>query len=143
MCSVCLHSLFSASHDDFATSKEALLCWHMVQQRYMNCSIMLDMFMHGFMPNPIFYPSVRQGITGAFRPGVLTALMGASGAGKTTLMDVLADRKTGALVSHVCLGYIISTLSLCYVIMLLACYTEPCCVHPEYRLVHICSCWHG
>lgn len=39
--------------------------------------------------------SVWQGITGAFRPGVLTALMGASGAGKTTLMDVLADRKTG------------------------------------------------
>ena len=36
-----------------------------------------------------------QGISGAFRPGVLTALMGASGAGKTTLMDVLADRKTG------------------------------------------------
>lgn len=39
---------------------------------------------------------VWQGITGAFRPGVLTALMGASGAGKTTLMDVLADRKTGS-----------------------------------------------
>lgn len=34
-------------------------------------------------------------ISGVFRPKVLTALMGASGAGKTTLMDVLADRKTG------------------------------------------------
>jgi ABC-type multidrug transport system ATPase subunit/ABC-type multidrug transport system permease subunit len=34
-------------------------------------------------------------ITGAFKPGVLTTLMGVSGAGKTTLMDVLAGRKTG------------------------------------------------
>ncbi|CAI0420522.1 unnamed protein product, partial [Linum tenue] len=35
-----------------------------------------------------------KGISGAFRPGVLTALMGVTGAGKTTLMDVLAGRKT-------------------------------------------------
>lgn len=35
-----------------------------------------------------------QGISGSFRPGVLTCLMGVSGAGKTTLMDVLAGRKT-------------------------------------------------
>lgn len=33
-------------------------------------------------------------VNGAFRPGVLTALMGISGAGKTTLMDVLSGRKT-------------------------------------------------
>ena len=32
--------------------------------------------------------------SGAFRPGVLTALVGSSGAGKTTLMDCLAGRKT-------------------------------------------------
>ena len=34
-------------------------------------------------------------ISGAFRLGRLTCLMGVSGAGKTTLMDVLAGRKTG------------------------------------------------
>lgn len=38
------------------------------------------------------------GVNGAFRPGVLTALMGVSGAGKTTLMDVLAGRKTNGLI---------------------------------------------
>ncbi|CAI0420438.1 unnamed protein product [Linum tenue] len=39
-----------------------------------------------------------KGVSGTFRPGVLTALMGASGAGKTTLMDVLAGRKTGGYI---------------------------------------------
>lgn len=37
-------------------------------------------------------------ISGEFSPGVLTALVGASGAGKTTLMDVLAGRKTGGYI---------------------------------------------
>lgn len=39
-----------------------------------------------------------KGVNGAFRPGVLTALMGVSGAGKTTLMDVLSGRKTAGYI---------------------------------------------
>ncbi|KAK4388918.1 Pleiotropic drug resistance protein 1 [Sesamum angolense] len=45
-----------------------------------------------------------KGISGAFRPGVLTALMGVTGAGKTTLMDVLAGRKNS--------GYINGTITI-------------------------------
>lgn len=36
-----------------------------------------------------------KGVTGFALPGSITALMGSSGAGKTTLMDVIAGRKTG------------------------------------------------
>ncbi|KAJ1418856.1 P-loop containing nucleoside triphosphate hydrolase [Sesbania bispinosa] len=43
-------------------------------------------------------------VSGDFRPSILTALMGVSGAGKTTLMDVLAGRKTG--------GYIEGSISI-------------------------------
>ncbi|KAK1931885.1 Pleiotropic drug resistance protein 3 [Phytophthora citrophthora] len=41
---------------------------------------------------------ILKGVSGFARPGFMTALMGSSGAGKTTLMDVIAHRKPGGSV---------------------------------------------
>ncbi|KAG7397092.1 hypothetical protein PHYBOEH_001243 [Phytophthora boehmeriae] len=45
--------------------------------------------------NPKETIDLFKGISGYALPGTITALMGSSGAGKTTLMDVIAGRKTG------------------------------------------------
>ncbi|KAF5935079.1 hypothetical protein HYC85_026208 [Camellia sinensis] len=52
-----------------------------------------------FTPLSITFENIRysvdmpKGVSGAFKPGVLTTLMGVSGAGKTMLLDILAGRK--------------------------------------------------
>ncbi|XVF38962.1 hypothetical protein REPUB_Repub20aG0148200 [Reevesia pubescens] len=55
----------------------------------------LEMRKRGFKQKKL---QLLSDITGAFRPGILTALMGVTGAGKTTLMDVLSGRKTGGTI---------------------------------------------
>ncbi|ETO66551.1 hypothetical protein F444_16341 [Phytophthora nicotianae P1976] len=58
--------------------------------------------LHYFVPNPK-NPSEQlellKGINGFAVPGTITALMGSSGAGKTTLMDVIAGRKTSGKIT--------------------------------------------
>ncbi|EQC40475.1 ATPase [Saprolegnia diclina VS20] len=52
-------------------------------------------------------------INGYALPGTITALMGSSGAGKTTLMDVIAGRKTGGKIEGQILlnGYPVTDLA--------------------------------
>ncbi|VAI30388.1 unnamed protein product [Triticum turgidum subsp. durum] len=50
---------------------------------------------HGYIEKKL---QLLHNITGAFQPGVLSALMGVTGAGKTTLLDVLSGRKTGGVI---------------------------------------------
>ncbi|OWZ12170.1 ABC transporter [Phytophthora megakarya] len=49
--------------------------------------------------NPKNTIDLLKGISGYALPGTITALMGSSGAGKTTLMDVIAGRKTGGKIA--------------------------------------------
>ncbi|RLN50507.1 hypothetical protein BBJ28_00017468 [Nothophytophthora sp. Chile5] len=49
--------------------------------------------------NPKESLELLKGISGFALPGSVTALMGSSGAGKTTLMDVIAGRKTGGKIT--------------------------------------------
>ncbi|KAG4048248.1 ABC transporter G family member 36 [Phytophthora cactorum] len=55
--------------------------------------------------NPNETIDLLKGISGYALPGTITALMGSSGAGKTTLMDVIAGRKTGGKIAgHILLN---------------------------------------
>ncbi|KAK2646926.1 hypothetical protein Ddye_022121 [Dipteronia dyeriana] len=64
-------------------------------QYYVDTPPGIEMRKHGFNQKKL---QLLNGITGAFRPGILTSLMCVSGAGKTTLMDVLSGRKTGGTI---------------------------------------------
>ncbi|GMF46214.1 unnamed protein product [Phytophthora lilii] len=58
--------------------------------------------LHYWVPdphNPKEQLELLKGINGYAIPGSITALMGSTGAGKTTLMDVIAGRKTGGKIT--------------------------------------------
>uniref|UniRef100_A0AAV1U8R7 ABC transporter domain-containing protein n=1 Tax=Peronospora matthiolae TaxID=2874970 RepID=A0AAV1U8R7_9STRA len=60
--------------------------------------------------NPKGTIDLLKGINGYALPGTITALMGSSGAGKTTLMDVIAGRKTGGTIGgHILLNGVPAT----------------------------------
>ncbi|EEY57236.1 ATP-binding Cassette (ABC) Superfamily [Phytophthora infestans T30-4] len=56
-------------------------------------------YKRNFVPVTLAFEDIwYSGVSGFARPGFMTALMGSSGAGKTTLMDVIAHRKPGGSV---------------------------------------------
>ncbi|XP_044483311.1 pleiotropic drug resistance protein 3-like isoform X2 [Mangifera indica] len=89
--------LFPLTMSDFSSifSGKMVLPFQPLTLTFENMSYFVDtpleMREHGFADNKV---QLLSDVTGALRPGVLTALMGVSGAGKTTLLDVLAGRKT-------------------------------------------------
>ncbi|XXG64022.1 hypothetical protein AAC387_Pa05g2085 [Persea americana] len=94
-----------ATNADLSRKKGMILPFEPLSITFENIKYSVDMPQEmkakGFIEDRL---TLLKGVSGAFRPGVLTALMGISGVGKTTLMDVLAGRKTG--------GYIEGTINI-------------------------------
>ncbi|CAM8984948.1 unnamed protein product [Rhodiola kirilowii] len=91
--------LYSVSTKDGVTKRGMILPFEPMTMTFHNVNYFVD------MPKEMSDKGVPEkklqllsGVSGVFSPGVLTALVGSSGAGKTTLMDVLAGRKTGGYI---------------------------------------------
>ncbi|KAF8032639.1 hypothetical protein BT93_D1534 [Corymbia citriodora subsp. variegata] len=78
------------TREDGAGRKRTLLPFTPLSITFENVTYSVDMPENRLM--------LLNGVSGAFRPGVLTALMGVTGAGKTTLLDVLSGRKNSGYI---------------------------------------------
>ncbi|EGZ16582.1 hypothetical protein PHYSODRAFT_248007 [Phytophthora sojae] len=63
-----------------------------------HCNLWHTVSVPGGRGQPAKNVDLLKGITGYALPGTMTALMGSTGAGKTTLMDVIAGRKTAGII---------------------------------------------
>ncbi|KAK9152794.1 hypothetical protein Sjap_000274 [Stephania japonica] len=65
---------------------------------YNSCPMSMEYSHQEFLQPWLAPVELEKQLLWMYSPGVLTALVGSSGAGKTTLMDVLAGRKTGGYI---------------------------------------------
>ncbi|KAK9152792.1 hypothetical protein Sjap_000272 [Stephania japonica] len=87
----------SESVQDKIVKKGMILPFEPLSMTFHNVNYFVDMPKE-MMDNSGKKLQLLSDVSGVFSPGVLTALVGSSGAGKTTLMDVLAGRKTGGYI---------------------------------------------
>ncbi|XP_042491605.1 ABC transporter G family member 31-like [Macadamia integrifolia] len=93
------YSTTTSNNENRATKKGMILPFQPLLMTFHNVDYFVD------MPKEMAAKGIPERklqllskVSGVFSPGVLTALVGSSGAGKTTLMDVLAGRKTGGYI---------------------------------------------
>ncbi|KAF8396936.1 hypothetical protein HHK36_018571 [Tetracentron sinense] len=87
------------SAENGATKKGMILPFQPLSMTFHNVNYFVDMPKEMRLKGiPERKLQLLSNVSGVFSPGVLTALVGSSGAGKTTLMDVLAGRKTGGYI---------------------------------------------
>ncbi|KAF9225228.1 hypothetical protein BS17DRAFT_778327 [Gyrodon lividus] len=84
-------------HDEEKTEEQSLKERKAVMQTHRKAFTWEDLNYH--VPVPDGTRRLLHDVCGYVKPGTLTALMGASGAGKTTCLDVLAQRKNIGVVS--------------------------------------------